>query len=71
MAHRRQSCSQSSSAPISLVILTHGPLTGRYRAGESITVSALPRISRADVAHFIVGELAANRHVHKVVALAT
>jgi putative NADH-flavin reductase len=52
------------------VILTNGPMTGRFRCGESLALSGLPRISRADVALFILGELAANRHVQKVVALA-
>jgi putative NADH-flavin reductase len=52
------------------VILTNGPMRGRYRAGESLALSGLPRISRADVAHFILGELAANRYVRKIVALA-
>lgn len=39
------------------VMLTDGPLTGRYRVGERLELHGLPKISRADVAHFIVNEL--------------
>jgi len=52
------------------VILTNGALRGRYRAAETLPLSALPNISRADVAHFILGELQANRYVRKVAVLA-
>lgn len=37
------------------VTLTNGPETGRYRTGERLELRGLPRISRADVAHFLVG----------------
>jgi putative NADH-flavin reductase len=40
--------------------LTCGPCTARYRSGENITTwKPLPLVSRADVAHFILQELAA------------
>jgi putative NADH-flavin reductase len=40
--------------------LTGGPRTARYRSGENITTwKPLPLLSRADVAHFILQELAA------------
>ena len=52
------------------VILVGGGATGRYRAGESLALRGLPQISRADVAHFILGEIGAKRFVRKVVALA-
>ena len=52
------------------VILVGGGATGRYRAGESLALRGLPKISRADVAHFILGEIGAKRFVRKVVALA-
>jgi putative NADH-flavin reductase len=42
------------------VLLTDGPLTGNYRAGERLDLHGMPKISRADVAHFILTE-AANR----------
>jgi putative NADH-flavin reductase len=51
------------------VILTNGPLTGRYRAGERLTLRGIPRISRADVARFILTEAENGGFVRKVVAL--
>lgn len=35
-------------------ILTDGPQTGRYRSGEDIKLHGLPKVSRADVATFIL-----------------
>jgi len=47
--------------------LTDGPRTGRYRSGESITTwKPLPLLSRDDVAHFILGELAQPAYVRQV-----
>jgi len=37
--------------------LTNGPRTGTYRSGETVNVSGLPRISRADVAEFMLAQL--------------
>ena len=34
--------------------MTNGPLTARYRSGERLSLSGMARISRADVAHFIL-----------------
>ena len=34
--------------------MTDGPLTRMYRSGERLTMSGVPRISRADVAHFLL-----------------
>jgi putative NADH-flavin reductase len=39
------------------VTLTNGPRTGHYRAGERLTLHGLPRISRADVADFILSQM--------------
>ena len=39
-------------------LLTNGPATGRYLVAESPTLSGFPKISRADVAHFMVRALA-------------
>ena len=52
------------------VLLTDGPVTARYRAAEHLDLKGLPKISRADVAHFIVKELEAPAFVRKTVALA-
>jgi len=51
------------------VLLTHGPLTLRYRAGERLRLRGLPRISRADVARFILIEAENGGFVKKAVAL--
>ncbi len=37
-------------------LLTDGPLTGYYRAGEHLELRGLPKISRANVAHFVLTE---------------
>ena len=39
-------------------LLTNGPVTGRYVAHEAPKLSGFPKISRADVAHFMVRSLA-------------
>jgi putative NADH-flavin reductase len=52
------------------VLLTHGPRTGRYRAGEQLELSGLPMISRADVAHFMLEEAARPQYLRKTVVLA-
>jgi putative NADH-flavin reductase len=50
--------------------LTNGPRTERYRVGESACSGRLfPRISRADVAHFMLKELQQRGHVRQVVPL--
>ena len=51
------------------VLLTNGPRTGRYRAGERLELHGVPTISRADVAHFMLGEIARPRYVRKTVVL--
>ena len=37
--------------------LTNGPRTGSYRSGETLDIRGLPRISRADVAEFMLAQL--------------
>ena len=51
------------------VLLTNGPLSGRYRAGERLELHGMPRIARADVAHFILEEAERRAFVHKVVVI--
>ena len=53
------------------VLLTDGPRTGRYRAGERLQLTGLPKISRADVAHFILTELAHPVYVRKTAVLSS
>jgi putative NADH-flavin reductase len=43
------------------VLLSDGPTTGAYRVGERLELRGVPKISRADVAHFIVSELESAR----------
>jgi putative NADH-flavin reductase len=38
-------------------LLTDGPLTRRYRAGEHLAMTGMPAISRADAAHFILDRI--------------
>jgi len=39
------------------VLLTNGPRTGKYRVGERLDLNGVPKISRADVADFILTQL--------------
>ncbi|MCX4820283.1 SDR family oxidoreductase [Streptomyces sp. NBC_01142] len=39
------------------VSLTNRPFTGTYRAGDLFDFTGMPRISRADVAHFMVAQV--------------
>lgn len=50
--------------------LTNGPRTGSYRAGpDAFTGRLFPRISRADVAHFMLEALEGSRWVRQAVPL--
>ena len=46
-------------------ILTNGPRASRYRAGERLEMQGLPRISRADVAEFVLRQLSDAAYVRK------
>jgi uncharacterized protein YbjT (DUF2867 family) len=50
-------------------ILTNGPLTERYRVGTDVRVWLAPRISRADVAHFMLGQLDGRNYVGNAVSI--
>lgn len=52
------------------VMLVNGPRTGAYRVGERLPLRGVPRISRADVAHFMLREAAHPAHAHTIVELA-
>jgi putative NADH-flavin reductase len=47
--------------------LTTGPATDTYRAGERVETKGLPKISRADVAAFMVGQLGDRAYLRKSV----
>jgi putative NADH-flavin reductase len=51
------------------VLLTDGPRTGKYRAGAALELRGMPKVSRADVADFLLRELAARAFVRKGVVL--
>lgn len=51
------------------VMLTNGPRTGRYRAGEHLALRGMPKIARADVAHFILKELRERAYVRRTAVL--
>ena len=50
-------------------LLTNGPLTLHYRAGERLELRGMPKISRADVARFILIEAENGGFVRKVVVV--
>src|SRR5258708_3505164 len=51
------------------VLLTNGPRTGKYRVGERLDLHGVPKISRADVADFILAEASRQAYVHKPAAI--
>jgi putative NADH-flavin reductase len=51
-------------------ILYDGPITGRYRVLEEENYLDKLQIARADVAHFLLGEMTANAWVNRVIAIA-
>jgi putative NADH-flavin reductase len=52
-------------------ILTDGPATGRYRTGADLRLSFTSRVSRPDLADFMLDELDTNAHVRRAVAIAS
>ena len=47
--------------------LTNGPSTGNYRSGDDIsTWKPVPMLSRSDLAHFVLQELAESKYVHRM-----
>jgi putative NADH-flavin reductase len=46
--------------------LTNGPLTRKYRFGEHLKLGGIPKIARADVAHFILSQLDESAYLRKV-----
>jgi len=52
-----------------LVVLTNDPGTGNYKAGESLPMKGIPKISRADVADFMLQQLTDNTYLKKTAVL--
>ena len=50
-------------------LLTNGPRTGAYRVGEHLPLRGFPKISRADVADFMVRELTERKWIRKTVVI--
>jgi len=51
------------------VLLTDGPRTGKYRVAERLELHGVPKISRSDVAHFVLEEAHRAEHARKGVAI--
>ena len=51
--------------------LFDGPETGRVRAGEHLALSGFPRISRADVAAFLLGQVGDVQYLRKGVLISS
>ena len=50
-------------------LLTNGPRTGSYRAGEHLAMKGMARISRADVADFMLAQLSTNEWVNRTAVI--
>lgn len=53
------------------VTLSNGPRTGRYRVGEHLTLHGLPRVSRADVADFLLSQIEDRRYLRSGVLISS
>ena len=53
------------------VMLTTGPRTGTYRSGERLDLRGIPKVSRADVAHFALAQLEDKTFLRKTVVIST
>lgn len=50
-------------------LLTNGPRTGSYRVGEHLAMKGMARISRADVADFMLAQLSTNEWVNRTAVI--
>ena len=53
------------------VTLSNGPRTGRYRVGVRLTLHGLPRVSRADVADFLLTQIEYRRYLRSGVLISS
>jgi putative NADH-flavin reductase len=51
------------------VMLTTGPRTETYRSGERLDLRGIPKISRADVAHFALAQLTDTTYLRKTAVI--
>jgi len=50
-------------------LLTNGPRTGNYRVGERLVMKGMAKISRADVADFMVAQLGTDEWIHRTAVI--
>jgi putative NADH-flavin reductase len=53
------------------VMLTTGPKTTTYRSGQRLSLTGIPKISRADVAHFALAQLSDKTFLRKTAVIST
>ena len=53
------------------VMLTDGSKTETYRSGERLSLTGIPKVSRANVAHFALAQLADKTYLRKTAAIST
>ena len=53
------------------VVLTDGPLTKQYRSGEHLALAGMPKVSRADTAHFILEHINDRATIGKTLIVST
>ena len=53
------------------VVLTNGPKTKIYRSGERLSLKGFPKISRADVASFVLAQLTDKNFLRKIAVVST
>lgn len=51
--------------------LTHGSRTGRYRVGERLRLHGVPRVSRADLAAFLLAQIEDRTYIRKGVLISS
>ena len=51
------------------VMLTNGPSSGNYKVGETLPMKGMPKISRADVADFMLQQLTDATYLKKIAVL--
>ena len=51
------------------VMLTTGPKTGTCQSGERLDLRGIPKVARADVAHFALAQLAGKVFLHKTAVI--
>lgn len=53
------------------VMLMNGPRTATYRSGEHLSLKGIPKVARADVAHFVLLQLMDKAFLRKIVVISS